>query len=137
MAYWLFKEEPTHYNYADLERDGRTLWEGVKNPLARNNLRQVRRGDRILYYHTGKEKAIVAEVRALDDSRPGKKDDDKAVVVEVEPVKRLQNPVTLERIKRDSQLKGWDLVRLPRLSVVPVTEDQWRRVEELSREAEK
>src|SRR5438132_6370239 len=137
MAYWLFKEEPTHYNYADLERDRRTLWEGVENPLARKNLRQVRRGDRILYYHTGKEKAIVAEMRALDDSRPGKsKTDDKAVVVEVEAVRRLNNPVTLGRIKGEPQLKDWDLVRLPRLSVVPVTEEQWRRVEELSKEEE-
>src|SRR2546426_24562 len=135
MAYWLFKEEPTHYNYADLERDSKTLWDGVANPLARQHLRKIRQGDRILYYHTGKEKAIVGEMRALGDSRPGKKnDDDKAVVVEVEAVKRLKNPVTLDRIKRDAQLKDWDLVRLPRLSVLPVTEDQWRRVEELSRE---
>jgi predicted RNA-binding protein with PUA-like domain len=137
MAYWLFKEEPTHYNYADLERDGKTLWSGVNNPLARKYLREVRSGDRILYYHTGKEKAIVGEMRALGDSRPGKDNDNNAVVVEVQAVKRLKNPVSLARVKRDPQLKDWDLARLPRLSVMPVTEDQWRRVEELSKEAEK
>jgi len=136
MAYWLFKEEPTHYNYADLERDGKTLWSGVNNPLARKYLREVRPGDRILYYHTGKEKAIVGEMRAVGDPRPDKGSDDKAVVVEVEPAKRLKNPVSLARVKADSQLKNWDLARLPRLSVMPVTEDQWRRVEELSKEAE-
>ncbi|HEV3080075.1 MAG TPA: EVE domain-containing protein [Gemmataceae bacterium] len=136
MAYWLFKEEPTHYNYADLERDGKTLWSGVNNPLARKYLRQVRSGDRILYYHTGKEKAIVGEMRAVGDSRQDKDNDDNAVVVEVQAVKRLKNPVSLARVKRDSQLKDWDLARLPRLSVMPVTEDQWRRVEELSKEAE-
>jgi predicted RNA-binding protein with PUA-like domain len=136
MAYWLFKEEPTHYNYADLERDGKTLWSGVNNPLARKYLREVRPGDRILYYHTGKEKAIVGEMRAVGNPHPDKDNDDKAVVVEVEPVKRLKNPVSLARVKADSQLKNWELARLPRLSVMPVTEDQWRRVEELSREAE-
>jgi predicted RNA-binding protein with PUA-like domain len=136
MAYWLFKEEPTHYNYADLERDGKTLWSGVNNPLARKYLREVRPGDRILYYHTGKEKAIVGEMRAVGNPRPDKNKDDKAVVVEVEPVKRLKNPVSLARVKADAHLKNWELARLPRLSVMPVTEDQWRRVEELSREAE-
>ena len=136
MACWLFKEEPTHYNFADLERDGKALWNGVDNNLARQNLRKVRKGDRILYYHTGKEKAIVGEMRALRDSKPDPaSDDDKAVVVEVQAIKRLQHPVSLERIKTEPQLANWDLVRLPRLSVMPVTEAQWRRVEELSREA--
>jgi predicted RNA-binding protein with PUA-like domain len=135
MAYWLFKEEPEHYSYADLERDGTTLWDGVTNNLARRNLRQVRRGDRIFYYHTGKEKAVVAEMRADSDARDDPKGDDaKAVVVQVRPVRRLQHPVSLHRIKEDAELAGWDLVRLPRLSVMPVTEKQWQRVEKLSRD---
>ena len=138
MAYWLFKEEPTHYNFADLERDGKAVWNGVDNNLARQNLRKVRKGDRILYYHTGKEKAIVGEMTALSDSRPDPaSEDDKAVMVEVRAEKRWKNPVTLTRIKGDPELSGWELVRLPRLSVLPVTEAQWRRVEELSTEAEK
>jgi predicted RNA-binding protein with PUA-like domain len=133
MPYWLFKEEPSHYSYSDLEQDKTTLWDGVSNNLARQNLRRVRRGDRIFYYHTGKEKAVVGEMRAESDARPDPDGDDpKAVLVEVRPVRRLQYPVTLGRIKEDPMLADWDLVRLPRLSVMPVTEDQWRRVEKLS-----
>ena len=133
MAYWLFKEEPDHYSYFDLERDQTTLWDGVSNNLARLNLRQVRRGDRIFYYHTGNERAVVGEMRAVSDALPDSNSDDpKAVVVEVRPVRRLQHPISLGRIKDDPRLASWDLVRLPRLSVMPVTADQWRRVEELS-----
>jgi predicted RNA-binding protein with PUA-like domain len=135
MARWLFKEEPDHYSYAELERDGNTLWEGVKNSLARQHLRKVRRNDRVLYYHTGKEKAVVGEMIVRSDPRPDPTDaDPAAVVVEVAPVRRWDRPVTLARIKQDALLAGWELVRLPRLSVMPVTEAQWRRVEELSRE---
>jgi predicted RNA-binding protein with PUA-like domain len=133
MANWLFKEEPDHYSFADLERDGTTTWDGVTNNLARRNLRQVRRDDKIFFYHTGKEKAVVGEMRALTDSMPdADSDDPKAVVVKVEKVLRLPQPVPLKRIKEDSLLAQWDLVRLPRLSVMPVSEAQWRRVLELS-----
>jgi predicted RNA-binding protein with PUA-like domain len=133
MAYWLFKEEPSHYHFADLEREGVTLWDGVTNNLARQNLRKVRSGDRIFYYHTGKEKAVVGEMRAVSDATADPGGDPKAVVVRVRAVRRLHHPVLLARIKEDPLLANWDLVRLPRLSVVAVTEGQWRRVEELSR----
>jgi predicted RNA-binding protein with PUA-like domain len=137
MAYWLFKEEPTHYSFADLERDGETAWDGVSNNLARKHLRNVHRGDRIWYYHTGKEKAIVGEMRAVSEPRSDPEGSDpKAVVVEVQPVRRLQQPVPLGTIKKDPVLADWDLVRLPRLSVMPVTEAQWRRVAELSQRKE-
>jgi predicted RNA-binding protein with PUA-like domain len=137
MALWLFKEEPDHYSFRDLERDGTTLWDGVTNALARQHVRQVRRGDRILYYHTGKEKAVVGEAVAVGDPGPEPDSDDpKAVVVEVRAVRQLPHKVSLARIKDDPDLSNWDLVRLPRLSVVPVTEAQWRRVQELSRTAE-
>jgi predicted RNA-binding protein with PUA-like domain len=137
MAYWLFKEEPDHYGFADLERDGTTLWDGVTNNLARQNLRKVRRGDAILYYHTGNEKAIVGEMRATSNSKPDPTDaDPKAVVVAVKPVRRLQNPVSLKRIKQDPSLAVWDLVRNSRLSVMPVTEQQWQRIQELSTESD-
>jgi predicted RNA-binding protein with PUA-like domain len=133
MANWLFKEEPDHYSFADLERDGTAMWDGVTNSLARRNLRQVRRGDKIFFYHTGKEKAIVGEMRALTDSMPDKdSDDSKAVVVEVQKVHRLPQPVLLKRIKDDPLLADWDLARLPRLSVMPVSQAQWQRVLELS-----
>jgi predicted RNA-binding protein with PUA-like domain len=137
MAYWLFKEEPEHYNFGDLERDETTLWDGVLNNLALQNLRQVKRGDLVLYYHTGKEKAIVGEMHAVSDAMPGRDSSDpKSVVVKVEALRRLTHPVPLSRIKSDRKLAKWELVRLPRLSVLPVTEAQWLRVQELSKEDE-
>ena len=135
MGLWLFKEEPDHYSFADLRQDGTTRWDGVTNNLARQNLRRVRRGDRILYYHTGKEKAVVGEAVAVGNPEPDPDSGDpKAVVVQVRAVRQLPHPVSLARVKSDPALAGWDLVRLPRLSVLAVTEEQWRRVEELSRE---
>src|SRR5947209_19341679 len=102
MALWLFKEEPTHYCFADLQRDGSTRWDGVTNNLARQNLRRVKRGDRVFYYHTGKEKAVVGEMRVVSDPvADPKAGDAKAVVVEVEPVRQLLHPVPLSRIKED------------------------------------
>jgi predicted RNA-binding protein with PUA-like domain len=129
---WLFKEEPEHYNYADLERDGTAWWDGVTNNLARKHLREVKPGDRVLYYHTGKEKAIVGQmlVVAGPQADPGS-DDPKSVVVQVKPVRRWKVPVTLEQIKADPELADWALVRISRLSVVPVSPEQWRRVEAL------
>src|ERR1051325_2691211 len=92
---WLFKEEPSCYNYAQLEKDGGTTWTGVKNALARQHLRKLQVGDRVLYYHTRKERAIVGEMRVVSAPRPDPDSDDpKAVAVKVEPVKRW-NPVTL------------------------------------------
>jgi predicted RNA-binding protein with PUA-like domain len=133
MARWLFKEEPSHYNFPTLVRDGRAVWEGVTNALARQHLRQVRSGDEVFFYHTGKEKAVVGVMRVVGDPRPDPNDEDtKSVVVEVEPVRALDRPVTLEEIKADAALAGWDLARLPRLSVVPVTDAQWRRVLDMS-----
>lgn len=134
MADWLFKQEPSCYSFADLEKEGGTVWDGVSNNLARKNLRQVKKGDRILYYHTGKEKAIVGVMQATSDASPDTSSDDpKAVVVAVKPLRRLAVPVTLEQIKGDKKLAGWELVRLSRLSVMPVSPEQWRRVDELSR----
>jgi predicted RNA-binding protein with PUA-like domain len=133
MALWLFKQEPTCYSFADLRRDGKTVWDGVGNALARKYLRQVKRGDLMFFYHTGKEKAVVGVMRAAADARAAPTTDDPgAVVVEVEPTKLLSRPVSLTEIKADSILAEWDLARLPRLSVMPTTEKQWRRVEELS-----
>jgi predicted RNA-binding protein with PUA-like domain len=138
MARWLFKEEPDHYSYSDLEREQTTQWDGVTNNLARLHLRQVRRGDRILYYHTGREKAVVGEMCADRDASPdANSDDPKAVVVQVRAVRRLHHPVPLGRIKDDPLLARWELVRLPRLSVMPVTDEQWHRVEELSERGSK
>jgi predicted RNA-binding protein with PUA-like domain len=123
MSGWLFKEEPSHYSFADLERDGQTRWDGVSNALALQHLRKIRPGDRVFFYHTGKEKAIVGEMRVVDGSAEG--------VVIVAPVRRLRRPVQLARIKADSRLADWELVRLPRLSVLPVSDEQWQCIEEL------
>ena len=129
---WLFKEEPECYTYASLEKDGSTLWTGVKNALARQNLRKVRPGDRVLYYHTGKERAIVGEMRVAAEPTPDPASDDpKSVAVKVEPVKRWHPPVTLEQIKQDPLFADWELVRISRLSVMPVSPEQWRRLEEI------
>ncbi len=134
MALWLFKEEPDHYSFQDLLRDKRAAWDRVSNALARQHLRRVREGDRVLYYHTGKEKAIVGEMRVVAGPRADpNSDDSKAVLVEVEPVRAFVRAVPLATIKGEEQLAEWELVRLPRLSVMPVSAEQWRRVEELSR----
>jgi predicted RNA-binding protein with PUA-like domain len=133
-AAWLFKQEPTCYSFADLERDGTTVWDGVTNNLALQNLRKVRKGDRVLYYHTGTEKAVVGEMRVVSDPEPDPNGDDPRFVrVKVQAVRRFAAPVTLARIKTDPQLADWELLRLSRLSVVPVSSVQWNRVEELSR----
>jgi len=134
VAHWLFKEEPDHYSFADLERDGTTLWDGVTNAHARLHLRKVRKGDRILYYHTGKEKAVVAEMVALADATSDQNDSDpKAAVVRVKPVARLPRPVSLREIKADPNLADWELVKNSRLSIMPVDMGQWQRVMELSK----
>lgn len=133
MARWLFKEEPTHYSFDDLVRDKRTTWVGVHNALARKHLGKIRKGDRILYYHTGKEKAIVGEMRAVAAAKPDPESDDpKAVVVVVAPVRKLARPIPLSAIKDDERLADWELVRISRLSVMPVSEEQWARVMELA-----
>ena len=130
---WLFKEEPEHYSFADLVRDGETVWDGVTNNLARQNLRKVQKGDRVLYYHTGKEKAIVGEMKVVEGPGPDPQDDDpKAVVVKVKFVKPWPNPLTLKRIKQEPKLVGWELVRISRLSVMPVSSEQWALLEQLA-----
>lgn len=133
IAGWLFKEEPNHYSYADLVRDGETLWDGVDNNLARKNLHLVQAGDRVLYYHTGKEKAIVGEMTVVEAATADPASEDpKAVVVKVRAEKRWPKPLTLERIKKDPKLSSWDLVRNSRLSVMPLSQAQWQRVMELA-----
>jgi predicted RNA-binding protein with PUA-like domain len=133
---WLFKEEPTHYGFDALVRDKRTVWSGVRNPLAQKHLRSVKRGDRIFYYHTGDEKAIVGICKALGDAYADPNDaSGKASVVDVAPVKKLARPVTLAEIKADTAFKDFPLVRISRLSVMPVTDAEWTRIEMLAQGA--
>jgi predicted RNA-binding protein with PUA-like domain len=126
---WLFKEEPTSYSYDALVKDRKATWSGVKNPLAQKHLRGVRKGDRIFYYHTGNEKAVVGIARALTDAYPDPADKTgKASVVDVAPEKKLDRPVTLAEIKADRRFATFPLTRLPRLSVMPVTDEEWERI---------
>jgi predicted RNA-binding protein with PUA-like domain len=129
MANWLFKEEPTNNSYNDLVRDGRTAWQGVRNPVAQRHLRSVKKGDRIFFYHTGKEKAVVGIAKALGDAYPDL--DDKSgrlYAVDIGPVKKLPSPVTLASVKADKAFAQFELTRIPRLSVMPVDEDTWERI---------
>jgi predicted RNA-binding protein with PUA-like domain len=131
---WLFKEEPTHYSYDDLVRDGKTSWTGVRNAVAQKNLRAVTKGDRIFFYHTGNEKAVVGIAKAAAASYPDPADKDgKLYAVDVVPVRKLKQPVTLAAIKADRFFETFALTRVPRLSVMPVTDDQWERIEAMSR----
>ena len=129
------KEEPEHYSYDQLEKDRRTVWAGVKNPLAQKHLRTIRKGDRIFYYHTGKEKAVVAMAKAAGDAYPDPKDPaGKLYVVDVVADKKLERPVTLAEIKADRAFATFPLVRMSRLSVMPVTDAEWMRIEKMSRD---
>jgi len=125
MANWLFKSEPDTYSYDDLMRDGSTIWDGVKNGLAKKHLRALRPGDRVWFYHTGKVKAIVGEARI--SRSPVEADGE--VTVTVEPARTLLKIVPLTAIRENPRLAGWDLLRLPRLSVMPVTDEQWVELE--------
>jgi len=129
---WLFKEEPTHYGFEQLERDGKTVWSGVRNALAQKHLHAVRGGDRIFYYHTGDEKAIVGIARAEGDAYPDP-DNGSLAVVDVRPVKRLRQAVTLAAIKASGRFASFPLVRLPRLSVMPVSDEEWEAIEAMAR----
>jgi len=133
---WLFKEEPTHYSFDALVKDKKAVWSGVKNPLAQRHLRSVKKGDRIFYYHTGDEKSVVGVAKALGDAYPDPKNKaGKAVVVDVAPVRKLARPVTLAEIKADPSFKTFPLVRISRLSVMPVTDEEWTRIEAMATSA--
>jgi predicted RNA-binding protein with PUA-like domain len=126
---WLFKEEPTHYSYDDLVRDGKTSWTGVKNSLAQKHLRAVKKGDQIFFYHTGDEKSVVGIVKAAGDAYPDPADKSgKLYAVDVTPLKKLKTPVTLASIKADQRFASLPLTRMPRLSVMPVSDDDWRAI---------
>lgn len=132
---WLFKEEPTKYCFDDLTRDRQTVWDGVRNNLALQHLRKVRKGDEILFYHTGKVRAAVGTMTATSDPYPDPAtDNDRIVVVDVEVGTRLERPVNLKELKQDPAFDGSELARIPRLSVMPLTAPQWRSVLRLARQ---
>jgi predicted RNA-binding protein with PUA-like domain len=129
---WLFKEEPANYSFDQLVRDGKTSWTGVRNPVAQKNLRSVRKGDRIFFYHTGNEKSVIGIAKAAADAYPDPADKDgKLYAVDVAPVKKLKQPVTLASVKADKFFSTFALTRVPRLSVMPVTDEEWERIVEM------
>jgi len=131
---WLFKTEPSTYSWADLERDRRTVWDGVKNALALKHLAAVATGDEVLIYHTGDEKAAVGIAKVVRDAYPDPKQKDaRLVVVDLQPVKALARPVALGEMRANRELAGFDLLRLPRLSVMPVSAEQWAVIMEMAR----
>jgi predicted RNA-binding protein with PUA-like domain len=131
---WLVKEEPEHYSFAQFMADGKTVWSGVKNPVAQRNLRSMSKGDRVFFYHTGKEKAVVGTATVAATAYPDPTDKSGTlVVVELAAGKPLKRPVTLKEIKADKRFASMPLVRIARLSVQPVTDAEWDAIEEMSR----
>ena len=129
MAYWLLKTEPQEYSYQDLEKAGSAVWNGVKNNLALKYLRTMQPQDEAMIYHTGKERAVVGVAQILTLPYPDPESNDiKLVVVEIKAKRSLPTPVTLAQIKQTEALKYFELIRLPRLSVVPVSEPYWQRI---------
>ena len=131
---WLVKEEPENYSYTTFLKDRTTVWAGVRNPVAQRNLREMKKGDRVFFYHTGKEKAIIGTATVAKTAYPDPKDKSGSlVVVELAAGKSLKRPVTLSEIKADKRFADMPLVRIARLSVQPVTDEQWDWIEGMSK----
>ena len=130
---WLVKEEPENYSYAQFLSDKTTVWAGVKNPVAQRNLREMKKSDRVFFYHTGKEKAIIGTATVSKAAYPDPKAEN-LVVVELAAGKALKRPVTLAEVKADKRFATMPLVRIARLSVQPVTDDEWELIEGMSKQ---
>ena len=131
---WLFKTEPSVYSYQQLEKDKKTMWDGVANNLALKNLKDIKKGDLILIYHTGDERQAVGIARALSGAYPDPgKGNPRMLVVDIEAVKPLPKPVTLAEVKANKKLANFDLVRLSRLSIVKVSDEQWEILEGMAK----
>ena len=133
MAYWLLKTEPSEFSFADLERDKQAVWDGVSNNLALQYLRRMRKGDLAIIYHTGNEKAAVGVAEVGSEPYPDRKlKDPKRVVVNIKSRHRLNRPVPLGEIKTHPKMKKFELVRISRLSVMPVHEEIWKILMKMS-----
>lgn len=132
---WLFKTEPSVYSFQQLQKDKKTMWDGVKNNLALKNLKDINKGDEILIYHTGDEKAAVGVARALGGAYPDpSQKNPRMLVVDIEAVKTLPRPVTLAEVKANKKLANFDLVRLSRLSIMKVSDEQWKLMDEMAKQ---
>jgi predicted RNA-binding protein with PUA-like domain len=137
MAHWLLKTEPDCYAWEHLARDKRTAWDGVANNTALKHLRSMKKGDDALIYHTGGERRAVGIAQIVSDPYPDpKEEDDRLVVVDLRATRKLARPVTLAEIRADKAFAGWDLLRISRLSIVPVPDKMWNHLLELSNSPE-
>ena len=133
MAYWLLKSEPFKYSWEQLEKDKKTFWDGVRNYAARNNLRAMKKGDLAFFYHSNEGLAIVGIVKIVKEAYQDPTTEEEAwVAVDVAPVKKLKHEVTLAQIKANKKLQNIALVKLSRLSVQPVTTEEWNIILELA-----
>ena len=133
MAYWLVKSEPFKYSWEQFETDGQTYWDGVRNYAARNFLKEMKKGDEVLFYHSNEGLEIVGIAKVTKEHYQDPTTDEEAwVAVDLKPVKRLKKPVSLKQIKSDKRLSEMALLRLSRLSVQPVRDEEWKVVMELS-----
>ena len=134
MNYWLVKSEPSTYSWEQFLKEGRTYWDGVRNYQARNNLKAMKKGDIVLFYHSGEGKEVVGISRVVKEAYPDPTtDDERWVVVDLEPVETLKKPVSLEEIKKDKRLKNIALLKQGRLSVVPLTKEEFQVIVEKGR----
>ena len=132
MAYWLVKSEPFKYSWDQFVKDKQTFWDGVRNYAARNNLREMKKDDEVLFYHSNEGTEIVGIAKVAKEAyQDPTTDDTNWVVVDLKPVKKIKKPVTLSQVKADDRLKNMALVRLGRLSVQPVTDQEWNVIMEL------
>jgi predicted RNA-binding protein with PUA-like domain len=132
---WLFKTEPSVYSFQQLQKDKKTMWDGVKNNLALKNLKDIKKGDEIFIYHTGDEKAAVGIARALGGAYPDpSQKNPRMLVVDIEAVKPLPRAVTLAEVKANKKLANFDLVRLSRLSIMKVSDEQWDTMEGMAKQ---
>lgn len=133
MAYWLVKSEPFKYSWDQFVNDGQTSWDGVRNYAARNNLKAMKKGDKVLFYHSNEGLEIVGIAKVVKEAYPDPTTDEDAwVAVDLEPVKKLKSPVSLKTIKADHRLQNMEILRRGRLSVTSVTEEEWKVVMELA-----
>ena len=135
MNYWLLKEEPKNYSFDILEREKNTTWDGIKNNLALKYIKQIKKGDELFIYHSGMEKLIIGIAKATSKPYPDpNQNNEKLLVFNIKVKKRLKRTISLKEIKSNSIFKDFELVRLPRLSVMPVSQKYWNYIIKLSEE---
>lgn len=136
MNYWLAKQEPSGsrgYNFETLKKDKTTIWDGVHNNLALKHMREIKKGDLVLFYHTGDERQIVGIMEVISDPYPNPKEDNKRFIVfDVKYKKSLKRPITLDEMKKQKKFQNWELIRISRLSVMPVPRQIWDAIIDIS-----